>query len=176
MVSALMDLDGTVVVDLFAGTGALGIEALSRGAANATFVESGGDALAALGANLATLALGPDRATVVRADALRWVARPGVVTAGPVVAAGGATVDGPDLVLADPPYAFDRWSELLASLAAWRSLVVLESGVPLGLGERWVRIRERRYGATVVTVARSAGPPAALVEPKVPLVEPKGGM
>ena len=56
--SMLGELDGAVVLDLFAGSGALGIEALSRGAARATFVERAPRALAALRANIAALALG----------------------------------------------------------------------------------------------------------------------
>jgi 16S rRNA (guanine966-N2)-methyltransferase len=154
MVGAAMDLEGAVVVDLFAGTGALGIEALSRGAKHATFVETGRAALAAINANLAMLALGPERATVVIGDALRWAtAADGVASA--------------DLVLADPPYAFDRWSDLLASLAGWAGLVVIESGTPIGLGDRWTRVRERRYGATVVTIAGPVPSGAAPAEPQV---------
>ncbi len=76
------------VLDLFAGSGALGIEALSRGAAAATFVERDRAAVAAIRANLAVVGAGPDRATVVCADALRYVA-----TARPV-----------DVTFADPPY------------------------------------------------------------------------
>ncbi len=89
--SALGDLGGARVLDLYAGTGALGIEALSRGAARATFVENARPALAALRENLASLGL--DRAAHV-------VARP--VAAG---ASGGALAGPFDLVLADPPYA-----------------------------------------------------------------------
>ena len=170
MVSAVMDLDGAVVVDLFAGTGALGIEALSRGAKSATFVETGRAALATIDVNLANLAFGSERAAVVAGDALRWAA-----TAGRAAYA--------DLVLADPPYAFDRWAELLASLAGGTGLVVIEGATAVGLGDRWARVRERRYGATVVTIARPVrseaacvGPQAAPVAPKVSLVEPKGGM
>jgi 16S rRNA (guanine966-N2)-methyltransferase len=88
--SALGDLAGAAVLDLYAGTGALGIEALSRGAARATFVESGRQALAALRQNLAALGL---------EGAARVVALPveRAVTTLPAEAY--------DLVLADPPYA-----------------------------------------------------------------------
>src|SRR5215510_12005244 len=88
------------VADLFAGSGALGIEALSRGAAHCTFVERDRAALRTLRANLDHLGVA-DRARVVPGDAL--------------VMAGGVDAE---LVLADPPYAFDRWAELLGALGA----------------------------------------------------------
>lgn len=65
---------GARVLDLFAGSGALGLEALSRGAAHVTFVELGAPSLRALRANVATLGV-ERRATVRRGDALRFVAR-----------------------------------------------------------------------------------------------------
>lgn len=93
--SALGDLEGAVVLDIFAGTGALGIEALSRGATHATFVENGRAALSALRANLTTLGLGlRSRVLAVAAErAVRELAR--------------RQADEPpcDLVLVDPPYA-----------------------------------------------------------------------
>ena len=64
----LVALDGAVVVDCFAGSGALGLEALSRGAAHVTFVESHPDSLAAIRANLAAL---KEQADIVRADAAK---------------------------------------------------------------------------------------------------------
>jgi len=81
-------LPGAAVLDLFAGAGTLGIEALSRGAAHATFVERAPGALAALRRNLETTGLG-GRATVVRADALAYLDAP---------------VDA-DVVFCDPPFA-----------------------------------------------------------------------
>jgi 16S rRNA (guanine966-N2)-methyltransferase len=128
-------VDGATVLDLFAGSGALGIEALSRGAAAATFVDSDAAALACIRANLATSGL-DDRATVVRADAVGWLA--------------GAPPH--DLALLDPPYRFDRWPELLGAVAA--DLVVIESDRPVDLPEGWEVVRDRRYGSTVVRVAR----------------------
>jgi len=87
--SALGDVSGARVLDLYAGTGALGIEAVSRGAADATFVESARPALAALRENLASLGL-----------AARVVAR-----AVAACASAGALTGPFDLVFADPPYA-----------------------------------------------------------------------
>src|SRR5215204_512227 len=110
-------VEGARVLDLFAGSGALGLEALSRGAAQVTFVESAPAALAALRANLAALGAG---AEVVRADALRWLH----------AASRGARQY--DLVFLDPPYR--RAAELGAPLSdplpavlAPGALVVAES-------------------------------------------------
>ena len=130
-------LDGAVCVDLFAGSGALGIEAISRGAANCTFVERDRAALDALRTNLAALGIA-DRASVVVADALSWVR-------------GAPPVD---IALIDPPYTFDRWSELLDPLDA--GVVVAESDRELSLPGWHVR-RAKRYGRTwVSTLERAA--------------------
>ncbi|HVY44643.1 MAG TPA: 16S rRNA (guanine(966)-N(2))-methyltransferase RsmD, partial [Minicystis sp.] len=91
--SALGDVEGAVVLDLFAGTGALGIEALSRGAAHATFVENARASLAALRENLAALGLGAT-SSVIAQPAARAVA-----------SLAGAPGPAFDLVLVDPPYA-----------------------------------------------------------------------
>lgn len=96
-------LDGSAVLDLFAGSGALGLEALSRGAARVDFVERGRAALAALTANVATLGVG-DRATIHRGDALKFAAK---------LPAGAY-----DVVLADPPYARDDAARLVALFRA----------------------------------------------------------
>lgn len=152
MLAAVTDLEGAEVVDLFAGSGAMGIEALSRGARRATFVETGAAALAAVRANLAALGFGPQRAVVVRADAVRWSA------------AGGA--GAADVVFADPPYGFDAWPVLLAGLAPWAALAVVETGADLDLPAQWSAVRHRRYGATVVTIARPAPSPAVAVQPE----------
>ena len=88
------DLPGAVVLDLFAGSGAGGIEALSRGAARAIFVEKDAGAARVLAENLRRTRLdGAGR--VVRRDAVAWLTDP-----------AGAAADGPfDIVLVDPPYA-----------------------------------------------------------------------
>ncbi len=96
-------VEDATVLDLFAGSGALGIEALSRGAAHATFVDTDRRAIGAIEANLAATGLA-ERATVLRADADSVVAR--------AVAEGRRW----DLALLDPPYAFDGWADLLAVL------------------------------------------------------------
>jgi 16S rRNA (guanine966-N2)-methyltransferase len=128
-------VEGARVVDLFAGTGALGIEALSRGSANATFVDSDPEAVDTVRANLEATGL-TGRATIVRADALAFVAR---------------DLEPFDLALVDPPYAFAAWPALLARLPA--RLAVLESDRALELGPRWRTTKQKRYGDTVVTLA-----------------------
>ena len=96
------------VLDLFAGAGTLGIEALSRGAGHATFVEKAPRAIAAIKKNLETTGL-TDRATVVRSDVLAFLA-------GPVSA---------DLVFCDPPFAdVETHATVLSRLAAPGRLVV----------------------------------------------------
>jgi len=138
VLGSLVDVEGSAVVDLFAGSGAMGIEALSRGAASVVFVDSSPAAVRAVRANLADLDLG-DRAEVVRDDAVRFLARPRHF----------------DLALCDPPYAFDAWATLLERLDA--SLAVLESGDALTVPPAWETIREKRYGGTLVTVVRPLG-------------------
>jgi 16S rRNA (guanine966-N2)-methyltransferase len=121
---------GARVVDLFAGSGALGIEALSRGADHSVFVETDRSALAALRENLRSLGL-DTRATVVNADAATY-----------------RCVDA-DLVLADPPYGFDGWDVLLDGVG--EALVVAEGGREVAAPPGWEVRRSRRYGRTWVT-------------------------
>lgn len=140
--NALTSMDaiaGATVMDLFAGTGALGIEALSRGAASATFVDADARAVAAIRANLAATGLG-ERARVVQSDVFRFLA--GEPSAGVV-----------DLALVDPPYAFDGWPRLLGALPA--RLVAIEARSHVDLPPGWRALRSKRYGDTVVTLARS---------------------
>src|SRR3954447_10005874 len=92
-------IDGAAVADLFAGSGALGIEALSRGAATCVFVERDRAALKALRANIAALGIA-DRSTVVASDVPAWI----------------PALRGVDLALVDPPYEFDGWDRLLEVL------------------------------------------------------------
>ena len=139
-------VDGAHVLDLYAGTGALGLEALSRGAAHVTFVERDGRALAALERNIAGTGAPADAVTVVRADVLPWL----------VARAASPASEPVDLALIDPPYAFDAWPDLLAVLPTHQA--VLESARDLtdavAASGRWEVIRHRRYGGTVVTMVR----------------------
>jgi 16S rRNA (guanine966-N2)-methyltransferase len=140
-------VDGARVLDLFAGSGALGIEALSRGAAHATFVERDPDAVRALERNLDRLRL--TGARVVRGDVLWTVAQE---------AAAGAKYD---LVLVDPPYEMlnqiqPRLARDLPPLLAADGLVVVESDarvepeLPLPLRT------SRKYGQTRVSLFEAA--------------------
>lgn len=149
--NALVSLDAVDearVLDLFAGSGALGIEALSRGAAGCTFVERARPARVVLEANLATTGLA-DRAQVVPLDAFTWLARQ---------PAGGF-----DLVLLDPPYGIDdaQWAVLLAGVGvvAPDGVVVIEAGRPVALPTGWDVRREKRYGDTLLVIAHSSSPP-----------------
>ncbi len=132
-------LEGSVVWDLFAGSGAMGIEALSRGVAHATFVDQARAAVTAVRANLAALGYGPQRATVVGVDVLNW-AQPEQAQV--------------DVVMADPPYAWQGWDVLLGRLAPLRPLLLAETGADLVLPPGWHSLRAKRYGGTVVTLAR----------------------
>jgi 16S rRNA (guanine966-N2)-methyltransferase len=139
--NALFSLDDVVrgarVLDLFAGSGALGIEALSRGATWATFVEKDPRAAAVLRANLVACGVGA-RAEVVGRDV------------GTVLAAAPGT--GYDVAFADPPYAFDDWPALLERVPA--ALVVIESDREIDPGPAWDVVRVKRYGSTVVGIVR----------------------
>jgi 16S rRNA (guanine966-N2)-methyltransferase len=125
-------VEGKSVLDLFAGTGALGIEALSRGAASATFVERDRSVADVIRRNLGGLGL---QGHVVVAEAVAFATRGGHV----------------DIAFVDPPYEFAAWSELLAALDA--DVVVLESDRELDVGSGWEVVRVKRYGGTVVTLA-----------------------
>ena len=134
-------IEGARVLDLYAGTGALGIEALSRGAAEAVFVESDPAVAAVLRSNLETTGLA-DRAAVMVTDA--------------DTALAGLAREGRrfDLALLDPPYSFDAWPDLLSRVPA--ELVVVESDRAVDVGPRFVIHHRRRHGGTVVTFATVA--------------------
>ena len=135
------------VLDLFAGTGALGIEALSRGAKQAVFIERDTAALAALRTNLDSLALEQNEAEVRRGEALG------------ALRTAREHAETYDLVLIDPPYR--RASELggelslaLAPLLEPQARVVVESDRRAPLALAWEIEKERRYGDTKITIHR----------------------
>ncbi|MGA9876507.1 MAG: 16S rRNA (guanine(966)-N(2))-methyltransferase RsmD [Solirubrobacteraceae bacterium] len=143
--SMLGELDGAVVLDLFAGTGALGIEALSRGAERVVFVERDRAALRALRENLARLGLAEPEARMRAGDALA------------ALRAARKRGETYDLVFVDPPYAHtrdlgDELSALLPGLLAPGARVVVESDrrAPAELPLRVVQ--QRRYGDTTITI------------------------
>ena len=134
-------LDGVAVADLYAGSGAMGLEALSRGAARSTFVERDRDALAALRANIAALKV-EERATVVGSDVLAWL----------------PAMRHVDVVFVDPPYTFDGWDRLLDVVGlAGASLVVAEAAGEVVAPASWAVRRAKRYGRSWVTVLEAVG-------------------
>ena len=147
LLTARLDLDGLSVLDLYAGSGALGLEALSRGAASAVFVESDQRAANVIDKNID--ALGVTGATVRR---------------GPVtVVLGSGTTQPVDLVLADPPYDLAA-AEIEAVLGAltrggWTApgtVVVIEraaSSPPLTWPDGWQVWPSRTYGDTRLELA-----------------------
>ena len=135
-------LEGATVLDLFAGSGALGIEALSRGASQATFVDSSSAAVAAIRRNLAAVGI---EAEVRRQDALAYL--------------GGASRDARqyDLVFLDPPYrhASALGQELSAALGpvlAPAARVVAESDRRAPIELDLELLDERRYGDTLIRI------------------------
>jgi 16S rRNA (guanine966-N2)-methyltransferase len=136
-------VDDASVLDLFAGSGALGLEALSRGAASTVFVESDRDALRAIERNLDKLRL--SGATVLRRDALQALA---------AEASAGRKYD---LVLLDPPY--DRYADMQPTLARYLPAVLAEDGLLVfetdarTEPELPLRLRtSRKYGGARVTL------------------------
>jgi 16S rRNA (guanine(966)-N(2))-methyltransferase RsmD len=144
------DLVGARVLDLFAGSGAAGIEALSRGADSAVFVEQDPGAAAVIEANLRATGLA-EHATVIRTDAVRWLD-------------GGPFAAPFDLVVVDPPYAAtDVLRHVIAILGspdaplAGNARVVAKhfwrDRPPERIGMLSVE-RERRFGETALTFYR----------------------
>lgn len=139
-----------VVVDLFAGSGAMAIEALSRGAARAVAVDSSTEAVRCIRANAEALGF-TDRLTVVRSDVTRWLAS-AVTTVRP-------EPGRPLVVIADPPYTFTGWPALLEAMAPLvaaageEGVAVLEAPRPVDLPPGWELGRCRRYGLAWVTLA-----------------------
>lgn len=122
------------VLDLFAGSGALGLEALSRGAASAVFVEKARHSLEALEKNIETLGV-KDVAKVVKGDALKY--------------AEGLAEGGYDIVFADPPYDLGAGSKLIALFRARpyaRILCIEHRATEVLAGDDL-----RRYGDTAIT-------------------------
>ncbi len=144
------ELEGARVLDLFAGSGAGGIEALSRGAAHAVFVEKDGGACRVIAENLRRTGL-TDRATVVRRDVAGWLNHD-----------AGAKADAPyNVVLADPPYA--DTDALIHALQLVEP--VLAPGGVVAAKHFWrdapppevgllASVRDRRFGETALTFYR----------------------
>ncbi len=122
-------------VDLFAGTGAMGFEAVSRGAARVIWVDV--DRRLAQQVRQAATRLGvATKVRVVRSSVTRFLAREGAQLT-------------PDVVVLDPPYGYDRFRTIGDQLPQCQ-LVVVEASAPVELGERWRSEQWRRYGDTHV--------------------------
>ena len=144
------EIAGADFLDLFAGTGAVGLEALSRGARRATFVESNRRHLAVLNANVAALGA-VSRAEVVAADAYRWIA-------------GGSAGPGFSIAFADPPYALGEERGYASVLEALASHGVVRPGglfaaemTAVQKAEEtpgWDLLRDRTYGRTRICIWR----------------------
>ena len=144
------DLRDARVLDLFAGSGAAGLEALSRGAMHVTFIERDAEATAVIARNVARTRLGGERVAIVRSDVLAWLRSRAAPHAGPI-----------DIAIVDPPYAE---TELLrAALEGLEPL--LAPGARVVAKHFWrdappARIgllaseRERRFGETALTFYR----------------------
>lgn len=140
-------VEDAVVLDLFAGTGALGFEALSRGAARAIFVDEGRQAGALIREGIAALGC-ETRARLIQRDATRL----------------GPAPDAASLVFCDPPYRKGLAPAALAAAAAggWLSpgaLVLVEEAAEAGpvLPPGFAELEQRRYGETAVTFGRFGG-------------------
>lgn len=133
-------VDEAAVLDLYAGSGALGIEALSRGARTCTFVERDKRALEAIRTNVTKLGL-VDRTRVLAGDALTSI----------------VGQRGVDLVLADPPYGFAEWDRfftVVAPILSADGVLVVECEGDLAVPNGWETVRSKRYGRAWVTFLR----------------------
>jgi 16S rRNA (guanine966-N2)-methyltransferase len=145
--STLGELDGAIALDLFAGTGALGIEALSRGAERVVFVDRDAAAARALRENLVALEIGPGEAELRRGDAFS------------ALRSAREHAEKYDLVFIDPPYRRARdWapqlSALLAPVLGPGARVVVESDRRTPLELEMKIEHERRYGDTSIRIHR----------------------
>jgi 16S rRNA (guanine966-N2)-methyltransferase len=144
------DLPGARVLDLFAGSGAAGLEALSRGAAHVTFIERDAGATAVIARNVAKTGLGGERVAIVRSDVVSWLRSRAAPNAGPI-----------DIAIVDPPY--DDTDLLRAALEASEPLLAPNARVvakhfwrdapPARIG-LLASERERRFGETALTFYR----------------------
>ncbi|NNN19221.1 MAG: 16S rRNA (guanine(966)-N(2))-methyltransferase RsmD [Acidimicrobiaceae bacterium] len=129
-------IDEKSVLDLFAGTGSLGIEALSRGASKAWFVDQSRSAIKVVKENLLRLGVDPMRYKVVTSTYNSFL--------------DGYQGERFDIAFLDPPYAFTNWDGLLEKVPA--AIMVCETGNPIQPPSGFEKLLERKYGTTVVTL------------------------
>ncbi len=155
--AVLRPLRGARVLDLYAGSGAVGLEALSRGAAHALLVESAPAAVRVIRANIAALDL-PGACVV--ADRVEWL-----LARGPGCRADGSSRARYDFAFADPPYLIggDEVTAMLGALVGWLAdgaLVAVErrtGGPPLTWPSGYIADRVRRYGDATLWYGLAAG-------------------
>ncbi|MBO6575743.1 MAG: 16S rRNA (guanine(966)-N(2))-methyltransferase RsmD [Rhodothermales bacterium] len=143
--AARLDFEGAQVLDLFAGSGAIGLEAVSRGAASCTFVEQNRKVAETIRENATALGV-VDRCRIHTADALAWCRR---------------SNDSFDLIAADPPYVYDDQQELLETAAELLSpggILMLEHGRRSPEVPADQLLDRRTYGSTVVTYLAAPSP------------------
>jgi 16S rRNA (guanine966-N2)-methyltransferase len=145
VLTGLGAIDGARVLDLFAGTGALGLEALSRGAAHVTLVENGRVALGLIARNI-DLTGSAAETTIIRRDARKLGANPGPPF---------------DLLFLDPPYGKGLGETALAAAGAggWiapGALVVWEENTAMAAPEGFTLQDSRRYGDTWITLLEAS--------------------
>ena len=149
----LGDISGKKVLELFAGSGAFGIEAISRGAGSVTFVDNNFRCIQTIKSNLASLGVPASMYSVIRADALKFPAK---------VAQGSEKYD---IIFLDPPYYRDMAKKCLISIDSCdivtpTGMIIVEhfkkDALEVAEFERLVFVDERRYGDTVITILRRA--------------------
>ena len=146
----LADVNGARVLDLFAGSGAYGIEALSRGAGHATFVENNSRCLSTIESNIASLNIPESKYAVLRSSAYMVLSR--------------LEKDGEqfDLIFIDPPYHKDMARKCLIyidyyDILSQTGLIVVEHFKADSLEAEFTNIildKERKYGDTIITIYR----------------------
>ncbi|MEC7924029.1 MAG: 16S rRNA (guanine(966)-N(2))-methyltransferase RsmD [Actinomycetota bacterium] len=128
-------INGRHFFDLFAGSGALGLEALSRGAAQVTFVDHQKVCIDTIKENIETLGFA-ELSEVHHGSYLQELQH----------------ISKNDVVLLDPPYGFKDWNHIMESITA--AAVVIESDHEISLPEPWNTVKVKRYGSTYITIAK----------------------
>ncbi|MBC95628.1 16S rRNA (guanine(966)-N(2))-methyltransferase RsmD [bacterium] len=127
-------INGRTFIDLFSGTGSLGIEALSRGAKSVVFVDNHAEAIDCIMLNVEKLNYGPS-SKIQKADAINFLRKE----------------DYFDVALLDPPYKYEHWGKLLKRINA--KSIVIESSEPVTLESDWQIIKSQKYGQTNLLIA-----------------------
>ena len=147
MLCTRIDFFEITVLDLFAGSGSLGLEAISRGASQVEFVDSAHSVVQVLKQNIAGIPPDVARTTAIKSPALAYLKNR--------ISANAHY----DLIFCDPPYLFDDWNELLGhviQVTTEDSIIVIESDREVSLPEGLSVLKVKDYGSTVITLASLA--------------------